>query len=190
MVWMARKIDLSRIIATIMRHNAILAAVFLIPTMIGGIALAENKFEKPQDQPLFMSTKKGDPEFAKTESEARRTISVFRLLIARGTPNNMPLVKKRFVRKSERILLWLRVTKVETSGFVAETFEAPPEFPELKTGTKLFIKDSEVSDWMLDDNGTLHGGYSIRLQRSKLPEEQRASFDKFIGAERYAPLPP
>jgi hypothetical protein len=70
-------------------------------------------------------------------------------------------------------------------------FEAPPEFPSLKAGTIKSVPDVEVADWaIIDDDGLVNGGFSLRLARSRLPENERASYDSYIGAKAYAPMFP
>ena len=41
-------------------------------------------------------------------------------------------------------------------------------------------------DWMVNDGGILHGGFSIRYQRSRLPESERSAYDAHIGVTEYA----
>jgi uncharacterized protein YegJ (DUF2314 family) len=164
--------------------------VFLSLAAVAFLASADGPFEKPPQQPVFVPTKKSDDEFSRAAAEARRTLPAFRTLLKRPMKEAMPLVKKRFENGRNAVYLWSLIVKVEPDGFITETFEAPQAFPELKAGTQLFIKNADVVDWMLIDNGTMHGGYTSRLQRSRLPEDQRENFDNYVGARQYAPLPP
>lgn len=74
---------------------------------------------------------------------------------------------------------------VEGSGFWASIFEIPPEFTSYKVGDEVDVPETAVLDWMLNQDGVLHGGFSLRYQRSLLPEEKRAEFDRHIGVVRY-----
>jgi hypothetical protein len=40
----------------------------------------------------------------------------------------------------------------------------------------------------MNENGLLRGGFSLRYQRARLPEEKRAWFDEYVGVKRYASL--
>jgi hypothetical protein len=42
---------------------------------------------------------------------------------------------------------------------------------------------------MVIDDGCAHGGFSIRLFRSRQPADQRTQYDAYIGITSYAPLP-
>lgn len=100
------------------------------------------------------------------------------------------MVKTRFSRPNgDSMWLWLSVHGLTDDGFTAEVFEAPPEFPALMLGSRHAISNSQVADWAYIQSGVMHGGYSLRVQRSRLPEDQRAVYDSFIGASSYAPLP-
>ena len=52
---------------------------------------------------------------------------------------------------------------------------------------KIKIKPEDISDWMINDHGHLHGGWSVRLQRSKLPETEQEEFDEGAGIKNYLP---
>ena len=42
------------------------------------------------------------------------------------------------------------------------------------------INRNEISDWMYIKNSVLHGGYTIRLLRDRMTEEERKEFDASI----------
>ncbi|MFT3736646.1 MAG: DUF2314 domain-containing protein [Rhodocyclaceae bacterium] len=68
----------------------------------------------------------------------------------------------------------------------AEIFELPGEFVAYKVGDLLEIRDDEVFDWMINDNSTLYGGYTLRVQRESMTAEERQRFDEHIGVVNYA----
>lgn len=81
--------------------------------------------------------------------------------------------------------LWLRVIALDGDGFVAAFDEVPPELTGFAPGDAIPVAAADVLDWMVNDDGDLHGGYSLRLERSRLPAEERAGFDQALGARRY-----
>jgi hypothetical protein len=40
---------------------------------------------------------------------------------------------------------------------------------------------------VLTKDGRLFGGYTLRVARSKLPERERAAYDRYIGVTAYEP---
>jgi uncharacterized protein YegJ (DUF2314 family) len=169
-----------------------LVLLLIAATGAAGAAQPDSRFDHEQSEPIFMALPKGDPELAKAVQDAQNSLDVFRLLIAKAKEtNDLPIVKSRFENaQGDVIWLWLSVQSVKSDGFEATTFEAPPEFPELAKGAKRFIPTARVADWAVSIGDTMYGGYSLRLQRRRLPEAERASYDKYIGAANgWAPLP-
>lgn len=150
--------------------------------------MEESRFDQPQDEPLFIATHTESPEFQAALEAAFASLGHFRGLVERFSSSEAtPLVKLNF--PEDNLWLWLMVLATDDDGFFVETFEAPPELPHLKPGTRFFVSDEQVADWMLNDNGQLHGGFTLRLQRSLRPAEERPSFDTYVGVSEYLPLP-
>lgn len=138
------------------------------------------------DEPLFMGVRESDPAFQQTIREARATLPEFRRMLASAEAGHaIPLVKVQLTDRQERALLWLIVRGVQGSGLGASVFEIPPEFTSYQAGDEVDVPENAVLDWMLNQDGVLHGGFSLRYQRSLLPEDKRAEFDRHIGALRY-----
>ncbi|HEU4746353.1 MAG TPA: DUF2314 domain-containing protein [Anaerolineales bacterium] len=47
---------------------------------------------------------------------------------------------------------------------------------KLEAGEKITIEEEDILDWMIVENGTLIGGYSIRLAVQRMSPEQRERF--------------
>lgn len=65
-------------------------------------------------------------------------------------------------------------------------FEVPAEFTQHAVGQALLVTEESLLDWMVNDNGALYGGYSIRYYRATLPDEERQDYDDYIGVREYA----
>jgi uncharacterized protein YegJ (DUF2314 family) len=143
--------------------------------------------EKPEGEPLFMALR--DSDIAGTIQEAQRSLATFRRAIETSTcPNAIPSVKS-FIRESvglDGIHLWLGVKQLDEDGFVCYPFEIPAGFEGLNLGEYVYVPNETVEDWMLHDQGTTYGAYSLRLQRSKTPERLRSEFDRYTGITCFA----
>jgi uncharacterized protein YegJ (DUF2314 family) len=127
-----------------------------------------------------------DPEIQKTVRQAQQSLDQFRQLIETCSETGaMPSVKTPIIEGGQRFFMWLCNIKTDGQDFLAEFFEVPTAFRRYKVGDQIRVAQDEVTDWMVNENGFLHGGFSIRLQRSRLPESERSEFDEFIGATRY-----
>jgi uncharacterized protein YegJ (DUF2314 family) len=89
------------------------------------------------------------------------------------------------------LFLWLSgvhyhaAERVFSGGF----FEVPPELQKWhQVGQRLTFEGEDIFDWMaLTEDGRLFGGYTLRVSRSKLPESERADYDRYIGVRAYEP---
>lgn len=137
--------------------------------------------------PKFHQIRSSNADYQKTIQDACATLDRFRhMLPDDGTPRFDAMVKTEIIEGDNRAFMWLSNTRRSGSGFVAEFFEVPQTFTQRKPGDSLEIPEDAVLDWMINDNGVMYGGYSIRYQRSQLPEDERAEFDAYIGVTRYA----
>jgi len=151
-------------------------------------------FGDDSDEPVFMALKKSDPALSGAAERARATIGRFRELIAGLQGDDVFHSAKLRVRDPERseaegkdwfFYVWVHFVRIDGDGFVGETIRAPTGAPQLEDGQVHRFAESEIYDWMVNDDGRLHGGFSLRVMRTKLPEEQRAAYDRYIGVVSY-----
>ncbi len=73
--------------------------------------------------------------------------------------------------------------------FFRQFFEVPPELQKWhQVGQQLAFEGEDIFDWMaLTEDGRLFGGYTLRVSRTKLPENERADYDRYIGVKAYEP---
>jgi uncharacterized protein YegJ (DUF2314 family) len=128
-----------------------------------------------------------DPEYQQTIADAKRTLPEFRRRLGGCEKTDaIPSVKIRLTDGDDVAFIWLTCARVEGDAFVAIVFEIPAEFTHVKVGDRIRVVEADVLDWMINDSGVLHGGFSVRYQRSKIPESERASFDEYVGVSEYA----
>jgi uncharacterized protein YegJ (DUF2314 family) len=138
------------------------------------------------EEPLFMAIRDSDPEFRQTVLDAQASLPEFRQLLgAGGSGEWYPCIKTRVTAGKASAFLWLLVVEGTATGFVASVFEVPPEFKGIRVGDKVAVADGEVMDWMVNQSGTLRGGFSLRYQRTKLPPERVAWFDQHVGVSKW-----
>ena len=139
--------------------------------------------------PKFTQVRSADADYQNTIQDARASLGTFREMLSKYCkPRFDAMVKTDIVEGDNCAFMWLANTRRWGSGFVAEFFEVPTTFSQHKVGDSFEMTEDSVMDWMVNDNGVLHGGYSIRYQRSQLPEDERAEYDSHIGVIRYAEL--
>ena len=158
-----------------------------------------DRFSEPQEEPLFVAIKDDDPRMAKAYAQALETIAEFRGHVLRSG-DHLCSAKLRFrdpdesERLGEDALLYLWLTSVvyhpEKGIYSGVFFELPPEMTKWHhVGQRLGFKSEDVFDWMVNDHGHLHGGFTLRVVRDSLPESERAHYDQYTGVTKWEPLP-
>jgi uncharacterized protein YegJ (DUF2314 family) len=130
---------------------------------------------------MFQSS---DPAYQECVAMARATLDEFRSMIPRFDPQSC-LIKAKLDDGHGSGFVWLFGTTISGDGFTAELFEIPPSVAKLKVGDVFRIDGGDVVDWMINDHGTLYGGYSLRYHRAKLNPDERRAFDEHVGVTNY-----
>lgn len=157
-----------------------------------------NKFAEEQKQPLFTAIAKSDADFKEAYAAASRTLPRFIKHLQSGIPAYFSAkLSFRDPDESERLgedqLLYLWLTGVHYHPaervFSGIFFEVPPELQKWhRVGQRLTFEGEDIFDWtVLTEDGRLFGGFTLRVSRSKLPESQRAEYDRYIGVRVYEP---
>jgi uncharacterized protein YegJ (DUF2314 family) len=137
--------------------------------------------------PRLNQIRGGDPEYQRTVQNARASLDHFRsLLPADGSSRLGAMVKTEIRHGENQAFMWLSNTRMSGTDFVAEFFEISEGYPNYHVGDELKVSEAALLDWMVNDNGVLHGGFSIRYYRATLPESERDDYDAYIGVTRYA----
>ena len=146
-----------------------------------------------------MAIRQTDPAFQAAYNGAAATISQFIEHLQRcGDSYGSAKLRFRDPDESERLgedrflFLWLSQTHYHTDErlFSGTFFEVPPELQKChQIGKRLAFDPEDIFDWMVLHQGHLHGGFTLRIAREKLPEPERESYDRYVGVSLYEPLP-
>ena len=146
-------------------------------------------------EPLFHAVRDRDAEVDGAHALAASTIGRFRSLIAEK-PEAAAMAKLRFrdpdLSESQArdafFYLWLSdVVYHDPEGLYSGAFfEVPDGFEKWHAvGSRLAFDPEDVFDWMIIEEGTAFGGFTLRLQRERLPESRREDFDSHIGVRSF-----
>ena len=56
---------------------------------------------------------------------------------------------------------------------------------KLELGTTFIIESERIEDWMVKHDGIAYGGFSLRIIRGRLREEERRKFDAHTGIREF-----
>jgi uncharacterized protein YegJ (DUF2314 family) len=164
-------------------------------------------FDKEQKEPLFIAMRDDDTTLANAVKRAKETLPYFRKAFAKPQYRHACFMAKTlFVDTGEAgtgavvwkahfaagyagrptAHIWLRVNDVLEDLLFCSTFEAPESFGSLGAGQSFVLTPDDTEDWMINQNGRLYGGLSLRLQRSIIPASDRDGFDRYAGITEYS----
>lgn len=136
--------------------------------------------------PRMDLVRSSDAAYQQAIIDARESIARFRALLPKdGTPRPDAMIKIRFPAEDNFVYLWLNNTASEGDEFTAEVFEVPDSLPQCQIGDRYQVTVDELTDWMVNDNGRLSGGFSLRYHRSRLSAPEQLEFDRHIGVSEY-----
>ncbi len=153
----------------------------------------------PSGEPSFRMVARSDPEMAAAHRQAAATIQHFTAHIARPG-DRVCAAKLRFrdqdlseeLGEDQFVFLWLTSVTYDRQEqrFSGLFFELPRELTKWhKVGERLAFDAKDIFDWTIIDEGTLYGGFTLRVTRQRLPEAQRIAYDRRVGAISWDPLP-
>lgn len=137
--------------------------------------------------PRFDHVRSSDPAYQQTILDAQQSIEQFcAMLPSDGTPRPDALIKTRLVDGDHSAYMWLNNTATDGDNFTAELFEVPDTLPNYTIGDRYLVTREELMDWMVNENGCLTGGFSLRYNRARLSDSDKLDFDQHIGVTEYA----
>lgn len=137
--------------------------------------------------PRFFFFRPDDPGLKHATEQAQASLDDFRGLMAELSGTEVrTMIKVQIVEGERKAAMWLQRVRIAEGRFSGELFELPADFECYAVGDRLTVEQQAVLDWMINDRGTLYGGFSLRYQRSQTPEAQRQAFDDYVGVSTYA----
>lgn len=157
------------------------------------------------DEPLFANLDDNDPALAAAVRKARRSLSDFkaafleRLLWPAVYAVRLPFIDRSqtgeevLVRTPEAAIenptspiarLWLSVTSILENLLFCSIQEAPMQL-RLNRHDSFVVDADIVEDWMINHDGVVYGGFSLRLIRDRLSVEDQKQFDDHTGIREF-----
>ena len=117
-----------------------------------------------------------DPGLEAAKAEALATVPEFlRRLSLPGADTSTAAVKAPLKVPGGTEHVWLTGVRCEGDEFVGAVDNEPRGKTDVKSGDTVRVRQSEISDWKLIENGQLVGGFTIRYFVNRMPAKQRAA---------------
>ncbi len=160
---------------------------------------SKSRFAERQSEPMFVAVPNQEQDLLEAYRRASETMEEFKQHVL--TPGeHYCSVKLRFrdpdlseeLGEDRFAYLWLTATAFheEENLYSAAFFEVPDEFQEWhKVGQRIAFEAEDVFDWMVNYDGYVHGGFTLRAVKKHLSAEDQASHDEYVGVREWAPIP-
>ncbi|MCR4030583.1 MULTISPECIES: YegJ family protein [Flavobacterium] len=135
-----------------------------------------NKIER-EGEPTIYGVKSEDEEMNAAILQANETLDDFKKGLLDPTADSHAL-KVKFSNEKGIEHMWIGDIVYKDGQYTGILNNEPEYITEYKSGDKIEVDASKISDWMYLVNGKLHGGYTIRVLRDRMTEEERKQLDE------------
>ncbi|MFL5731002.1 MAG: DUF2314 domain-containing protein, partial [Cytophagaceae bacterium] len=135
-----------------------------------------------KDEPAIIQVTREDQEMNEAIKTANATLSRFKEALQSGKDGyTFFALKTRFNTSNGGEHIWISDIRLNNDEFSGVVDNLPESTREVKEGDTIQINPDRISDWMYLDNDTLRGGYTIRVLRNRMTEEEKKQFDQENG---------
>lgn len=140
-----------------------------------------DKIER-ENQPTIYNVESDDKEMSEAIKKANQTLTDFNSAL-QNPKIEVKSLKVKFETANGNEHIWLSNIEYKDGKYWGILDNEPEYITEYKIGDKIEIDNSKISDWMYLENGKLFGGYTIKLLRSRMTENERNQFDAESGMQ-------
>jgi uncharacterized protein YegJ (DUF2314 family) len=148
--------------------------------LIGLIACKYNTPSKTESEPankLFIADS-DDKEMNQAILKAQNTLSQFdTAYFSKKFDKRTFAIKVKMPTTNGAEHIWATDIEIKNGAYYGIIDNLPELTTKVKFGEKIKINKKDISDWMYSDKGTLRGGYTIRVIRSRMTKAEQANFD-------------
>lgn len=114
-----------------------------------------------------------DPAMNQAIIDARSTLPYFFEQASQMDPSRTMLKVGVPYGEDRKEHIWMSYCRAADAGAISCHFANEPEHVPYKLGDQYTFTLDDISDWMwFDDQGFIHGGYTMRVMLPRLPEDQ------------------
>lgn len=135
-----------------------------------------NKIER-EGEPTIYGVKSEDEEMNAAILQANETLDDFKKGLLDPNADSHAL-KVKFSNEKGIEHMWIGDIVYKDGQYSGILNNEPEYVTEYKSGDKIEVDASKISDWMYLVNGKLHGGYTLRVLRNRMTDEERKQLDE------------
>lgn len=136
---------------------------------------------KSENQQSVIDVQSNDLEMNHAIEEAKKTLYKFKdALRSKNKDFSYFALKSKFKSDNGVEHIWISDVTIKNEKYIGVIDNIPKSITYLHIGDTIQLSYENISDWMYVDNNTLRGGYTIRLLRKRMSENERKRFDAEI----------
>lgn len=135
-----------------------------------------------ENEPTIYKVEKDDQEMSEAIKKANQTLSDFNSALL-NPKIEVKSLKVKFETSNGNEHIWLSNIEYKNGKYWGILDNEPEYITEYKIGDKIEVDNSKISDWMYLENGKLFGGYTIKLLRSRMTDNEKKQFDVESGMQ-------
>jgi uncharacterized protein YegJ (DUF2314 family) len=133
------------------------------------------------DLPMIAYVDDDSPEMIAAIEKARSTVAQFTIALANPKAAQSSFAVKLAVVDNENVEhIWIMPVRHHNAQFVGKINNEPERVTTVKSGDEVTVAEDKITDWMYVDNGRLVGGFTLRVLRSKMTEDDGYEFDRSV----------
>lgn len=157
---------------------------FLYTLLVSFFFIQCNKTKKieREGEPDVHQTDNFDKEMNDAMKKAQKTLPDFEKALQSYNPKFSNFtIKKEYQTKEGTEHIWISEIVKQGDKFYGYAENVPVSIEEVKLGDIVEIPKNKISDWMYFDDGKARGGYTIRVFRSRMSQDEQHQFDENFG---------
>lgn len=135
-----------------------------------------------ENQPDIYDVKSTDNEMNAAIEKANQTLTDFNAALL-NPEIEVKSLKVKFQNETDAEHIWLSNIEFKDGKYSGVLDNEPEYITEYKIGDKVNVDSKNISDWMYIDNGKLYGGYTIKVLRNRMSEDEKKQFDAESGMQ-------
>ncbi len=163
-----------------MRYAAATAALI---AFVPGIAAAESLLDTSKRDGIAI-IEKGNPDMALAYKQARQTLPQFLKLALAPPPNTRGFAVKigiPYGNRTDAEFFWISPFKPQGDKYVGNINNTPRLAKTVKLGQSIEFTETEIVDWLYQQDGKMVGNYTACALLKREPPQQAATFMKQYG---------
>lgn len=135
----------------------------------------------PDAAPQVQFVKSGDRTMQSAIAHARRELAHFIQVVREARPWHSFLAIKVPFKDGDTVEhLWVTDLRYQDRRFHGRIDNDPQFVTHVRLGDRVMIDPGSISDWVYADEGRLVGGFTLRVLRNTLSDDERRQFDEML----------